>query len=180
MKLIFIGSPGSGKSTQAKTLAEKLNLPYIETGQIFRDRAIQSDSIGQKIHQALKSGVLVEDEIAVNTLKEKLKDSKSLNGYILDGYPRNEAQLNGLENDINIVFYINISDAEAIKRLTLRARLGETKEVLAKILETFHQKTEPLINYFKEKGILIEINGDQTIKEVSADVKKAYVANAKI
>jgi adenylate kinase len=180
MKIIFLGSPGSGKSTQAKTLAEKLNLPYIEMGQIFRDRATQGDPIGQKIQEALKIGILVEDEIAVKTLQEKLAQEQCKSGYVLDGYPRNEAQLKGLETDINMVFYINISEDEAIKRLSLRARVDETKEVLAKRLETYHQLTEPLLDYFREKGVLKEIDGQKSIEEVQADVIKVYEANAKI
>lgn len=179
MKLIFLGSPGSGKSTQAKTLAEKLNLPYIEMGQIFRDRTTQNDPIGQKIQEAFKRGILVEDEIVVKTLKERLKGPEYSNGYILDGYPRNEAQLKGLENDINMVFYINVSDEEALKRLSLRARVGETKEVLAKRLEIYHKQTEPLLDFFKEKNILKEIDGQKSIEEVQADVIKVYEANAK-
>lgn len=180
MKIIFLGCQGSGKSTQAKTLADHLKVPYIGMGQIFRDKANQENELGQKIKNAIDNGNLVEDEIAVKILKEIITQKQYKSGYVLDAYPRNEAQLKGLDSDIDMVFYINITEDEGIRRLSLRSRHDDTKEALEKRLEIYHQKTEPLINHFKEKGILIEINGDQTIEDVSADVKKAYEANAKI
>lgn len=172
MKVIFLGSQGSGKSTQAKLLAEKLNLPYIEMGQVFRDRAGNHDDLAAKIKKALDSGNLVDDEVAINILKDELKKPQFKNGYILDGYPRNSAQLAALESDIDKVFYIKISNQEAVKRLLLRSREDDTKKSLQRRLEIYHNQTEPLLAIFKQKGNLEEINGQNSIEEIHRDVLK--------
>ena len=110
MKIIFLGSQGSGKSTQAQLVAKKLNLPCIEMGRLFRDRAKDKDPKVQEIKRALEGGELVPDEIAVKSLRERLLKPDCANCYVLDGYPRNYAQLEGLQSDIDKVFYIKVSD----------------------------------------------------------------------
>ena len=172
MKVIFLGSQGSGKSTQAKLLAQKLNLPYIEMGQVFRDRAGNPDDLAAKIKKALDLGNLVDDEVAITTLKDELKKPQFQNGYILDGYPRNSAQLAALEPDIDKVFYINVSDEEAIKRLLLRRREDDTRKALQKRLEIYHNQTEPLLAIFKQKGNIEEINGHNSIEEIHREIFK--------
>lgn len=171
MNFIFLGPQGSGKSTQAKMLAKALDLPYIEMGQIFRDKAASDVSeIARQIKIALDSGELVSDNIAVQTLKEKLAETAFSNGFILDGYPRNQAQLEGLDKNIDKVFYINVSDQEAIKRLSLRARADDTEEILQRRLAIYHERTEPLLALYREKNILEEINGERSIEEVNKEV----------
>lgn len=172
MKIIFLGGQGSGKSTQAKLLAEKLNLPRVEMGQVLRDKSQGNDRASQLIKAALDKGSLVPDLIAIETLKGILKENEYENGYILDGYPRNAAQMQGLENDIDKVFYIKASDEEAISRLTLRAREDDTNEALTRRLEIYHQETEPLLYKFKDLGILDEVDGERSIEEIHEDILK--------
>ncbi len=170
MKTIFLGSQGSGKSTQAKLLAEKLNLPYIEMGQVFRDRARDQDDLATNIRKALASGNLVDDEVAIATLKDELAKPQFQNGYILDGYPRNSAQLTALTADIDKVFYIKVADEEAIKRLSLRKREDDTRQALQKRLEIYHDQTEPLLEVFKQKGNLQSIDGERPIEEIHKEI----------
>lgn len=170
MKIIFLGVQGSGKSTQAKMLADQLNLPFLEMGQLFRDKASEEGESGAKIKQALSTGNLVDDEIVVKTLQEELTNTKYKDGFILDGYPRNEAQLEGLTQTIDKVFYIKVTDNEALKRLILRKREDDTEELLKKRLEIYHEKTEPLLSFFRKHEILVEIDGEQTIEEVNKSV----------
>lgn len=172
MKVIFLGSQGSGKSTQAKLLAQKLSLPYIEMGQVFRDRADNLDDLAAKIKKALASGNLVDDEVATTTLKDELKKPQFQNGYILDGYPRNSVQLAALEPDIDKVFYIKVSDEKAVERLLLRRREDDTRKALQKRLEIYHNQTEPLLAIFKQKGNLEEINGQNSIEEIHREIFK--------
>lgn len=172
MKIIFLGSQGSGKSTQAQLVAKKLNLPCIEMGQLFRDKAKDKDSQAQEIRRALDVGDLVPDEIAVKTLHDRLLKTDCARGYVLDGYPRNYAQLEGLEKDIDKVFNIKLLDHEGIKRSIERARTDDNLQVLTRRLELYHQKTEPLLVYFRQKGILEEIDGNRSIEEVANDVQK--------
>lgn len=172
MKVIFLGSQGSGKSTQAKLLAGVLNLPYVEMGQLLRDRANQNDDVAQKIKSALDKGNLVTDEITISILQEKIAQLEFQNGYILDGYPRNYVQLEASDEDIDKVFYIKISDGEAIKRLSLRKREDDTKYVLAKRLTIYHQQIEPLLADFRKRRVLEEIDGERSIEETHRDVLK--------
>src|SRR3989344_5561023 len=151
MKIIFLGGQGSGKSTQEKLLADNLNFPLVEMGQIFRDKAQDQDKEGLLIKKSLDEGELVPDQIAISTLRERLSRQNFNNGYIIDGYPRNSAQKEGLEKDVDIIFYINVSDEEAIRRLSLRGREDDTKEALERRLEIYHRQTEPLLAEFKKQ-----------------------------
>lgn len=171
MKIIFLGSQGSGKSTQAKILAGKLNTPYLEMGQIFRERAKDTDQEAQEIKKALEVGNLVPDQTAVKTLKDKLKEVGQ-KGYVLDGYPRNLVQLEGFNVRVDKVFYIKVSDEEGVRRLMLRKREDDTLEVLKRRLELYHQQTEPLLAHFRNLNNLEEINGEQEIEEIAQEIEK--------
>ncbi len=172
MNLIFLGPQGSGKSTQAKKLADSLRLPYIEMGQIFRDKAKEEGEVAAKIRMSLEAGELVPDEIAVQILNEKLESADFRSGFILDGYPRNQYQMDGLKTKIDKVFYVNVPDTEAIKRLLLRARHDDTEELLKKRLEIYHEKTEPLLKNFREQGTLIDIDGEKSVEDVAVQIQE--------
>ena len=168
MKVIFLGIQGSGKSTQAKLFAEKFNLPYIEMGQLLRDHATNHDPQAQDIKKALDAGVLVTDEITNRTLNKKLNEYQE--GYVLDGYPRNQAQLANTQNDIDQVYYVKITDDEAVTRLLKRGREDDTPDLLKKRMELYHQETEPIIEFYRQKGILEEVDGQRPIEVVNRDI----------
>lgn len=171
MKLIFLGPQGSGKSTQAKIVAQKYNLPFIEMGQLLRDRAKESDDQSLKIRKSLDAGNLVSDEIVVKTLSKRIKKEDCQNGFVLDGYPRNQAQLDGLKEKIDKVFFIKVSKDETVKRLNLRAREDDTKDVLEKRLSIYFEQTEPLLKHYQNLKILVEINGERSIAEIAQDIE---------
>lgn len=171
MRSIFLGGQGSGKSTQAKMLAEKLGLPYIEMGQLFRDKSRENNIEAGEIRAALETGDLVPDAIAVKTLQDRVKKNDCKNGYVLDGYPRNYAQLEGLPRGIDKVFYIKVNDDEAIRRLIDRGRHDDSLDIITKRLKLYHMETEPLLAYFRQEKILEEIDGERTIEEIYTDVK---------
>ena len=170
MKILFLGSQGSGKSTQARYLSELLGLPYIEMGQLLREKSRGEDTEAGEIRQALEVGDLVPDAITIRTLQERLAKSDCKNGFVLDGYPRNYAQLEGLPPGIDKVFYFKISDDEAVKRLIDRARNDDTLEVISRRLELFHTETEPLLTYFRQQGNIEEIDASQSIEAVRAQL----------
>lgn len=167
MKMIFLGIQGSGKSTQAKLLSEKLNLPYVEMGQLLRDRLSEQSEEASQIRQALEVGDLVPNEITINTLEAKIRKDQFKNGFILDGYPRNEIQLKALPGKFDKVFYIELSKGEAIKRLTQRGRKDDTPQVIKRRVELFFKETQPIVDSFKKEGVLQEIDGQPSIEEVT-------------
>ena len=172
MKIIFLGGQGSGKSTQAKLISRHLKLPLIEMGQLMRNKARQNDQEAAQVKEALKSGHLVKDEIVIRTLHERIKKNDCRPGFVLDGFPRNNAQLQGLPKDIDRIYYVKVSDKEAIKRLKIRKRSDDRKEALTKRLEIYHKETEPLLDGFRNRGILDEIDGERSIEAIHKDVLK--------
>ena len=171
MNIIFLGIQGSGKSTQAKIAAEKLNLPYIETSQLLREKRAQEDEDAERIAEALDVGNLVPNEITIRILKERLEKPDCQKGYILDGYPRNDNQFQNLDPDIDKVFYVAVSDEETIRRLSKRARHDDTGQALKRRMELYHKETEPMLDKFRDKGILKEIDGERTIDEIAKDIE---------
>ncbi len=167
MKIIFLGIQGSGKSTQAKILSEKFNLPYVEMGQLLRDRLKEQSPEADQIRQALESGNLVPNQITINTLNNKLKDPQYNQGLVLDGYPRNDTQLKSLPGKFDKVIYIELPKEEAIKRLALRARGDDTPEVIERRVALFFDQTQPIIDFFRQEGILTAIDGKPSIEEVT-------------
>src|SRR3989344_5692857 len=179
MKIIFLGIQGSGKSTQAKIAAEKLNLPYIETSQLLREKRTQENEDAKRIAEALDVGNLVPNEITIRILKERLEKPDCQKGYILDGYPRNDNQFQNLDPDIDKVFYVAVSDEETIRRLSKRARHDDTGQTLKRRMELYHKETEPMLDKFREKGILEEVDGERSIEEIAEDIESKIADYAK-
>ena len=171
MKIIFLGPQGSGKSTQAKLISDQLKLPYLEAGQLLRDRATQNDDLGKRIKSVLDAGHLVDDKITIGIIKDNIR-SKGTKGYLLDGFPRNEVQYNALDSKVDLVFYVKVSDKEAIRRLMLRGRSDDANEALKKRLEIYHKQTEPLISKFASRKILKEIDGDRPVENIHEDISR--------
>lgn len=171
MKIIFLGPQGSGKSTQAKSLAEFLGVPYIEMSQLLRIKMDGTDSDAIAINKAMQEGTLVPDQIVTRLLHERLEDLDCKNGYILDGFPRSKEQLEGLPLGIDKVFYITLTDEQSIERLLKRGRADDSEQIIRRRLDIYHDLTEPVLLYFNEKGILTEINGEPSIEEISQEIK---------
>ena len=172
MKLILIGIQGSGKSTQGNILAEKLNVPYLSTGHIFRELSKEKSPAGRYIKETVNAGYLVPDEKVLEIVSEYLSRPEYEKGYILDGFPRTVTQAEAFKNGISKVIYLRVSDKEALWRISGRedVREDETLHALRKRIDLFHRFTEPVLDFYKQKGVLIEINADQTIEQVHADI----------
>ena len=203
--LIFIAPPAAGKGTQSEIISKKYNIPSISTGDLLRDARNQDNEIGRIIREKQDKGLLVDDEIVLNLLKNRLNESDCANGYILDGFPRNTSQaiayekiLNELNKELGIVILLEAPQELLMKRITGRISCPKCKAVYNSLFdhmkpvkegicnncgtslvrrsddneETFNQrfqtyidKTEPLINYYKEKGNLYKV--DSTDKETA-------------
>ena len=127
MKLIIIGAPGAGKGTQAEKLSEKLNIPHISTGDIFRSNMSNNTHIGKQVRAYIDKGNLVPDELTIEIVKRRLQEKDCANGFILDGFPRTIPQAEYLDNaaaelniSIDAVLDIVVSDKEVIKRISGR------------------------------------------------------------
>ena len=137
---------------------------------MLRDKAKGSDLEAGQVREALEEGNLVPDNITIKTLQERLAKNDCKNGYVLDGYPRNYAQLEGLPPDIEKVISVKVSDEEGIRRLIDRSRHDDSLDVVTKRLAIYHKETEPLLTYFRNKGILIEIDGEKKLEQVHLDI----------
>lgn len=165
MKILFIGPQGSGKSTQGKLLAQFLGLQYISTGDIFREMT-------GEIKQILDQGKLVDDQTTSKIVEERLKE-ENINGFVLDGYPRTLDQIKLFDPAFDKVIYLDLSDGEATKRLLIRKRNDDTEELIAERLRNYHLQTDPILDYFRQKGILLEIEGLGSIDEIQQRIRGA-------
>lgn len=173
-----MGPQGSGKSTQAQLVANKLENSYIYSGGLLREYA-QGDSEQAKwVRDELAKGHLIPNKILFPLLEEKIMQTISQEkGFVLDGYPRNDTQLEPLNSllsktnqKIDKVVYINLPDQQGIDRILNRAkqqgREDDTQEAISKRLEIYHTQTEPILNYYRNLGVLLEVDGKGTVEEV--------------
>lgn len=170
MKIVLIGIQGAGKSTQGNLLAESLGISYLSTGHIFREMAKEKTPLGRYIKEVMNAGFLIPDDKTLEIVSNYLRHPEYKEGYIIDGFPRTVKQAEDFENGINYVVYIKVSDEEALRRLTIRNGAGgredETTEAIKKRIEIFHEHTEPVLDYYRKKGIVVEVDGEQTVDEV--------------
>jgi adenylate kinase len=178
MKIILIGIQGAGKSTQGNLLRDKLKIPYLSTGHIFREMAKEKTHLGRYIKEIMNAGYLIPDVKTVEIVSEYLKKPVYEKGYILDGFPRTLEQVKKFENGIDKVIHLKISDKEALWRLSYqKGNDGGNREdgtilAIRRRIELFHKLTEPVLDYYKKEGILIEIDGEQSIEEIHKEILK--------
>ncbi len=188
MHIVFFGPEGSGKGTQAKLLSEKLNLAILTSGDLVRDAAANDKGIiGEVCRQALAEGKYVADSEMFVLWKWRLKEDDAKGGWIMDGFPRNVEQAKFLDDKIDKygyqverVIYLNLSEEESIKRLTKRARplhpgsaeLHDSPERIKQRLAIYHEGEKDVLEYYRKKGILLEINADQSIEDVHEQIMK--------
>jgi adenylate kinase len=173
MKLIIIGIQGAGKSTQGNLLSKKLNIPYLSTGHIFRVLAQEKTPLGRYIKEVMNAGYLIPDKKVLKIVMEYLQRSEYQKGYILDGFPRTLGQAKSFQNGIDFAVYLKVSDREALWRLSYREtndRQDETLAAIRKRIELFHKFTEPVLGFYRQHDTLIEIDGEQKIREIHKEV----------
>jgi adenylate kinase len=189
-----MGPQGSGKGTYASRLGSILGVPHVSPGQIFRDNITEGTSLGKKVEKFVKTGLLVPDDLTIETIKERISKADCKNGFIFDGFPRTLKQAEEFEKITNLDYVINlvVPDWVLIKRLSLRVtcdncgeiynlgylkpkkegicdkcggkliqRFDETPEVIKMRLREYEEKTKPLIDYYKNKGILLNVSNNK-------------------
>jgi adenylate kinase len=202
MNIILLGAPGAGKGSQAVKISAKYNIPHISTGDILRANIKQGTEIGKKAKSYIDQGALVPDEVVIAIVKNRLDEDDCKNGYLLDGFPRTIAQAQALDEftKTDIVLNIDVDLDILVKRLSGRrvcsvcgapyhisayketecAKCGgeviqrqddEPQTVKAR-LKTYTLQTKPLIVYYAEKGLLVNIDGNRSIDDVFEDIVK--------
>lgn len=181
MRLIIYGPQGSGKSTQAKLLATKLNIPAISAGEISRQIATEDSEEGRLVKKLIDSGNPAPNEIINPRLEKILSSPEASHGYVLDGFPRYDNQLELLQDYLNRanttidrVILINLPLAEGVKRIMSRTKIegrdDDTPDGIARRLELFKEQTAPIITKFRQEGKLLEIDGSGSIEEVHKNI----------
>lgn len=178
MKIILMGIQGSGKSTQGNLLSEKLGIPYLSTGHIFRQLAQEKTKLGRYIKETMSAGYLIPDRRTIQIVNDYLGRPEYKKGYILDGFPRTLFQAKSFKEDIDKVIFIRVSEKEALRRLSLRngqeVRPDDTTRAIQKRIELFYRFTEPILAFYREKGILEEIDGERTIEEIHEEIMRRF------
>ncbi len=179
MKIIIIGIQGAGKSTQGNLLSKKLHIPYLSTGHIFRELSKEHSKHGRYIKELLHSGTLIPDTRTLSIVSEYLKRPEYEKGYILDGFPRTLHQAEAFDEKIDDVVSLKVSDQEALWRLSYREedskaeeRDDETLAAVRHRIELFHKFTEPVLEYYHKKRLLIEIDGEQPVEKIHHEIMK--------
>ena len=186
MHIIFYGPEGSGKSTQAKLLSEKLKVPALVSGDLVRKYAKEDKGImGDTCREVFKTGHYVPDSEMFVLWKHRLKEPDINNGFVIDGFPRNLDQVKFLEEKLDkyqkkedIVFFLKVSEKESIRRLLKRGRkspdgsLHDTPEKIKERLKRYKKEEKQVLKFYKKRGLLRVINGEQSIEEIHNDIKQ--------
>lgn len=171
VRILITGPQGSGKSTQSEIIAKKLNVGLINTGEMIRDLAEKDTDESRSLREDMDKGILVDDRVTSRLVKEKVENDFQ-NGFVVDGYPRSLEQLQLFDPDYTIVFYLDISDEEAVRRLVNRGREDDTPEGITERLKVYHELTEPVLDHYQTTGKLIRLDGNQTIEAIVAEIEK--------
>ena len=169
MRILITGIMGSGKSTQAKKLAEKLNLCFLTT-QMLRDAAKRDDAIGEVLRQALSKGDWVDDKIVADLAKERLTKPDAKNGFVSDSYPRRVSQIGLFDPLLDKVFYLKVDPKVAKQRLLDRGRADDKSELIDYRQKTQFEGIEGVVNYYKDKIGVIEIDASKNESQVFDEI----------
>ena len=177
-KLLFLGPPGAGKGTQANLYCKKYDLDHLSTGDLLRDEVSSGSVLGNKASEIMNKGELVSDELVLSIVERRLVNIKT--GWLLDGFPRNVHQANSLKKlleainqPLEAVISIKVSDNYLIKRLLERGRDDDNEEVITNRLKIYRDKTAPLIDLYEKQGILEGIDGNAEIDVVFSCIERA-------
>lgn len=177
MKVILFGQPGVGKGTTAKLLAEKYKLPHISTGEVLRAEISHSTELGKKAKEFVEMGKLVPDELVTEMVKAKLSSPEAKKGYFLDGYPRTVAQANALKGFAEIDRVLNLSAPKkvVIERIKKRGegRRDDSPEIIMQRIAEYEEKTKPLIDFYRNEGVLTDIDSTMDVDGVVAQCVEA-------
>ena len=174
-RVVLLGPPGAGKGTQGQVLCQHLGVPSISTGDMLREAVADGSELGNKVQGIMASGALVDDATMADVVRDRLAKPDAGRGYLLDGYPRTLPQAETLAGilrdagrDLDAVLLVDVPEDELVRRALLRGRADDKEEVIRERLRVYREKTAPLIGYYRERGLLREIDGNRPVEEVTA------------
>jgi adenylate kinase len=181
MRLIMMGPPGAGKGTQAKYIADHFGIPAISTGDIFRANVSKGTPLGIEAAKYMDAGDYVPDEVTNLMVRDRIDEEDANPGFLLDGYPRTLAQVEELDGMIkhtghalDAVVVLTVDPDEIVQRLLQRAqvegRADDTEDVIRRRQELYTEQTEPLIDVYRNRGILIEVDGMGEVDDVTSRI----------
>ena len=183
-RLLLLGPPGAGKGTQAQLLVDRLGIPQISTGEMLRAAVASGTEVGRKAQAYMDAGKLVPDDIVIGVTGERLRQPDAAAGFILDGFPRTVAQAEALDAllerlgvKLERCVVLRVDEEELVQRLLKRARIegrsDDNEESIRTRMAEYREKTEPLIEYYRRRGVLAEVDGLGEVEEVAARIAAA-------
>jgi adenylate kinase len=187
MRVVFLGPPGSGKGTQAKLLAERLKVPAISTGDILRAAVRERTPLGLQAQAIMEKGELVSDALIVALIRDRIAERDARDGFILDGFPRTLEQGRAFDTmlaeggeSLSAVVNFEVPEAVLVERMLGRAkaegRADDRPETIRERLRVYREKTEPLAGFYREKGVLADVNGVGAVADVAARLDEALAS----
>jgi adenylate kinase len=177
-RLVLVGPPGAGKGTQATALSEKLGIPHISTGDLFRKHIAEETELGQQVKHILDSGKLVPDEITNQMLVDRVEQPDTKDGFLLDGFPRNIGQAEVLAKELadsdqklDAVVQLLVSEDVLVQRLLARGRSDDSEDVIRHRLHVYQSETAPLLDYYRD--LLVTVDGVGEVDQVTDRVLAA-------
>lgn len=186
-RLLIIGPQGSGKGTQGARIADHLGIPTISTGDVFRANVKDGTELGLKVKALIDAGDLVPDDLTSEIVRDRLSQEDAAHGFLLDGYPRNlgqvgdlDAFLDGRGEPLTAVIELSVPRDESIARLSRRAaeqgRADDNEESIAKRLSIYESETAPILDVYRERGIVDEVDGFGSLDEITERITVALAA----
>lgn len=188
MRLLLVAPPGAGKGTQAELLASHYKVAHLSSGELFRKEVASGSKVGQAAAEYLARGDLVPDELVIEMLMVPVLEAAAAGGFVLDGFPRTLGQaeqayeeakrLSGVE--LQAVVHLEVERAELLRRLASRAaaedRGDDDETIIERRLAVYDSDTHPLLSFYADRGLLVDIDGDQPVQSVFSDIVAAVDA----
>ena len=183
-RMVLLGPPGAGKGTQAARISERLSVPAISTGDIFRANAQGETELGKRAKQYMDRGEYVPDSVTNAMVKDRLAAEDAAQGFLLDGYPRTEAQVHELDAmlaeaglALDVVLEITADAEVVVERLLKRAtEQNRADDTIRRRLEVYAEQTEPLASLYEARGLLVRVDGIGDVDEVTERMMAALAA----